>query len=351
MYVYGITPAADDFVPESAGLDEGGEDVFIVTHDGLSAVVSYTSRPSYHKLDRQEAVQYLLGHQRVVEELMAHFTTLPLKFGTVVADESRVGQLLKQGNPIFRVLLDRLAGCVQMEIVVLWNIDEVFREIAGEQAVVQLKAAINGRPERDTVTERIALGQLVQASLEQRRKTLQDAILAPLNTLAEDLVINGLMDDRMVLNVGLLLKTCQLDELGHLLETADRQFAGKLTLRSIGPLPPYSFATIEVRIPCFAEIEAARQCLCLDEWCAEADIKKAYYRRAAELHPDHNPGDANAEGLMAHLTQAYQLLCGYAQSWARKAAEKPENGGRVDFRPAAVADTILIDILRPNVQT
>lgn len=41
---------------------------------------------------------------------------------------------------------------------------------------------------------------------------------------------------------------------------------------------------------------------------SQTDIKKAYRKRAKELHPDRNPGDANAESQFKQITEAYNVL-------------------------------------------
>jgi len=39
------------------------------------------------------------------------------------------------------------------------------------------------------------------------------------------------------------------------------------------------------------------------------DLKKAYYRLAKQYHPDHNPGDKEAEDKFKEAASAYQVLC------------------------------------------
>ena len=40
-----------------------------------------------------------------------------------------------------------------------------------------------------------------------------------------------------------------------------------------------------------------------------SDLKKAYYRLAKKYHPDHNPGDKDAEDKFKEAANAYQILC------------------------------------------
>jgi len=49
---------------------------------------------------------------------MRAFPVLPVKFGTVLPDETWVRRLLAQGEALFRTTLEKFAGLVQMEVVV-----------------------------------------------------------------------------------------------------------------------------------------------------------------------------------------------------------------------------------------
>ncbi|MBU1878677.1 MAG: GvpL/GvpF family gas vesicle protein, partial [Chloroflexi bacterium] len=322
-YLYAIIPTGAQLVFAVAGLDNDQDEVYTIPHQDLAAVVSVSPLAEYRGLPRDQAARYLVAHQRVVEAVMREYPLLPLKFGTVLPDKAGVRRLLAQGEALFSATLARLTDLVQMEVVVFWDLSDVFQQIGQEERIVQLKTQIAGRPPEATVAERIALGQQVQAALEQRRTALRDRLLPSLQEPARDLVVNPLMDDSMVANVALLLDPAGRAALDQRLELLDQTFAGRLTLRRVGPLPPYSFATVEVQATSFAAVDAARRQLNLGQAAVPGEIKRAYHQLAGQLHPDHNPGDPAAETRMAALTGACELLLAYAT------AEVGESSGTV----------------------
>jgi hypothetical protein len=192
-YVYAIIPTGDQGIFDVAGVDDDRDEVYTIPHRDLAAVVSASPLADYRGLKRNQAVTYLVAHQRVVEAVMQDLPLLPVKFGTVLPDEARVCRLLAQGETLFRTTLERFAGRMQMEVVVLWDLQEVFQEIGQEEPIAQLKAQVAGRPSEETMVQRVAIGQMVQASLEQRRDALRGYLIPTLREVALDLVINPLM--------------------------------------------------------------------------------------------------------------------------------------------------------------
>jgi hypothetical protein len=367
MYIYAIIPTGKRMLFDVAGMDDDHDEVYSIPYHDLAAVVSASPLADYRGLKRDEAVRYLVVHQQVVEAVLRDFPVLPVRFGTVLPDETWVHHLLKQGESLFRTTLERFDGQVQMEAVVLWNLAEVFQEIGREDDIAQLTARMANLSPEKTVTERVAIGQMVKASLERRRAELVDCLLPPLQEVALDQAINPAMDDSMVANVALLVDEAGRGQLDQRLEMLDKRFEGRLHFRCVGPLPPYSFASVEVQLPTYEVVDEARRRLGLGETATQGEIRRAYRQLVARLHPDHNPQDPEAEARMTAMTQAYQLLTAYAQSQALERERPMTNDERptindqrssfvirrspaCNFSREAVDRTLLIAIRRQEVK-
>ncbi|OGO05766.1 MAG: hypothetical protein A2Y73_07330 [Chloroflexi bacterium RBG_13_56_8] len=346
-YVYGIIPTGSEVIFEVGGLDGDDDEIRALPHGDLAAVIGPSPLASYQGLRREEAIQYLVAHQRVIESVMRDFPVLPVKFGTVLPDESWALRALAQGESVFRNALDKLRDRVQMEIVALWDLGKVFEEIGEEEPIVQLKARIAEYPPCETETDRISLGRMVQASLEQRRTALQGRLRESLQSVAPDMVVNPCMDDRMVANFALLVDKASRGALDRQLDGLDQEFEGRLLFRCVGPLPPYSFATIEVQMFSFEELDAARRQLGLPEIATFQEIRSAYRKIASQIHPDHSHNDPEAESRTAELTKAYKLLLAYAGNHTPEQKDTPEKV--YSCARNTVEDTLHIAIQRQGV--
>ena len=108
LYLYAITDdAAGPF--ERTGLH--GSVLRTVGADGLYAVVSQ------HVDLRLEATEDdLWAHESVVEEVMERAVALPMRLGSVLADEMEVLELLRERREELTATLDRVRGTVELGV-------------------------------------------------------------------------------------------------------------------------------------------------------------------------------------------------------------------------------------------
>ncbi len=345
IYVYAIIPAVQRQTFDVAGLWGADPRVRTICGKGVAAVVGASPPIDFRALSREEAVRYLLAHQRVVEAVMRITPTLPVKFGTVLPGDGVVAKLLARGASVLAARLAELSQHVQVELIVSWSMEEVLREVAAEEAVARLKGELEAQPAEAIHDLRIALGKLVKGSIDRKRESYRSRILAVLRPIATDLAENALMDDRMVANLALLLPEAASEALDQRLAQLDEEFDGGLNFRCVGPLPPYSFATVDVSLPSFDVIDQARRVLNLGDSANLADIKTAYRRLIQRLHPDHVAALQAGDGGPARLTDAYKTLTSYAAALPAMAGVPSE----CRFDRSAVEGAILVAVRRQEL--
>jgi len=145
-----------------------------------------------------------------------------------------------------------------------------------------------------------------------------------------------------------LVEKKRLEEFDRALDTLDQELGGRLRLQRVGPLPPYSFGTVEVRSLDPAEVERAQRLLNIGRSASASDIKKAYYQLARQLHPDAHAGGGSGDGenRFAEIREASKLLTTYcrARIGQRGNGSGPNEERQCSFEPEAVSETLLITI-------
>ena len=353
LYLYGIIPSNDKIIfDEVCGMDDDEDAVYTLPHNGVAAVVGSSPREDYRGLKRDEAVRYMVNHQSVIEAVQSHFTILPVKFGTVLPDMTFMDRMLHQGRLQFQNALSNLHGLTQMEVVTLWKLPKVFQEIGNEAPIVALKAKIAGfvGEQDQTLEDRIMIGRLVKEAIDARRAMLSEQIAPRLRSVARDSILNPILDDSIVINVALLLDESGRKNLDQMLDALDKTYNGQMTFRAIGPLPPYSFASVDVQTPALDAIETARQLLQCGLNPTVEDIKRAYYQAAKGVHPDLNANGRDTDGRMTALTQAYRLLISTADSQLLSKADlhAPLGNATCCFDRATIENTLLITVKRQS---
>ena len=310
-YIYGIIDGSNENTWDIPGVD-GSSPVDTIAYQDLSCVVSGYFGEEFGAMSKEEVVRGLLAHQMVVEHVMREHAVLPVKFGTVLTTSDEVRSLLSQGHSQLADALAWIQDKVEIEVAATWDKKQILQEIRTEPEIFRASKAIAGR-EQPTLQEQIQLGQMVKASMDKRRSNYRERMLNFLMSAAIDVQRNALVSDEMVMNVAFLVDKSRQEEFDSCVKQLDDFFCNQINFRIIGPLPPYTFATVEISRPSPEKIEEARQLLHLGKTFSGPEIRKAYRHLAAESHPDYRAGDELelAKVKFGKLHQASELLSAY----------------------------------------
>ena len=241
-YLYGIigTNEGRNFGP--IGL--GGQTVVSIAYRDLSAVISNAPLAKY-----VVSKDNLLAHARVVEHAMKEFTVLPVRFCTVAANAEEIRRLLERRYKELKHLLRDLDGKVELGVKALWaDMTLIFREIVDEnEEIKRLKAQIDERSSRQTHSQRIAIGEMVQAALEAKKEREGEDLLNGMKRISVDYRLNKTIGDKMLLNAAFLVDRAREKEFDDLMERLDRRFRERIKFAYVGPVPPYNFVNLTLK--------------------------------------------------------------------------------------------------------
>src|ERR671933_2448449 len=221
-----------------------GGPVRLLTYDDLAAVVSDATRHDYD-VTREN----LLAHQRVITEAMTRSDVLPVSFGTVAESDQQVQEQLLHGaaDDLHRAL-EEVQGCIELELKVLWNEEQLFAEIVAEDDDIRaLRDSLADQPPEATQYERVQLGELVAAAIQRKSEAEAAALLDALEPLAVETRVNKNLGDMLLMNAAFLVDKSQEQAFDAKVQALGEAQAGRQIFQYVGPLPPYNFVDIRLR--------------------------------------------------------------------------------------------------------
>ena len=237
-YVYGVVAAGPLRAPPR-GVHEAP--VRLVDDDRVAAVVSDVEAPPHGT--RRE----LLAHFSVVEDIAGDRTILPVRFGTLFRSDRDVREsLLRPRVDRLRRLLGEMAGYVELTLKAAYREDVVLGEIVEERrGVRRLRARTAERSPDASYFDRIELGEQVVAALAKKRTLDGAAILDRLAGLAERVEVGEPTGDYGVVRASFLVARDDVPRFDRSVADLDEDMGWRIRFRYAGPLPPYSFVSLD----------------------------------------------------------------------------------------------------------
>lgn len=336
IYVYGVIGSDQEGGSGHIGTDSKDPEVYALSHKDIACVVKNTDVDSFFAMPKETLGRHLVEHQVTIERIMKDHTIIPFKFATIIEDEGELEKVLRSGYGAFKEKLETLADKIELDVAASWNdLNGVIRTIGGENSRIKaFKAEISRRPPKDTLQDRMKIGCMIKDALDEKRAGLQSEMLDALKEKAIDSRKHERMDDKMIFNCAFLLDKDKEGEFDRILDELNARYREEINFRCVGPLPPYSFSTIELKRMGHDKIKEARRLLGVNEEATVQEIKESYRKLALEFHPDQNSGKHDVRKRFEDISRAHKLLIDCCRQAVR-------NG-----KQAKDKDFISIDILK-----
>lgn len=234
-YLYAITQTpASDFLAK-AGLGLCDLPLQVIIHDQVAAVISdWGSPPPNNSPAAAEAD--LWCHEQVIERLMAWGPTLPVRFGTILADVDCVRQLLLTRAGDFTADLANVADRVEMGLRILWE-PPLAVSLGPEHLDPENSAGLT--PGRQYLQQQILKRQQKQA-IHTQCEVFVAALNAALQPFFVDTQQQILPTERLLLSAAYLVPQTAVDSFQAQVEALTANYPSFAFLSS-GPWPAYHF--------------------------------------------------------------------------------------------------------------
>ncbi len=244
QYIYAIieTDREVHFGPMGMGKEKG--DVYTTFHNGLGAVISDSPVIQY-PVTRANT----MAHQSVMETVMKEYPMLPVRFGTVSEGLVPIREkLLKERQNELSETLTYMRGKIELGLKAIWrDMQPVFDEIVAQNKEIgRLRDRLlkrRGGAQRDQVR----LGEMVKKALENWKEQQGKAFLQPLDGLWVEQKRNSHFGDQMIINAAFLVEKEKEEAFDTAVEKISQQYADKMNLKYVGPIPPCNFVEIVVQ--------------------------------------------------------------------------------------------------------
>lgn len=335
-YIYGIIEESERKSFDLRGMDDDRE-VYTITYRDIACAVSNSPRQDYSSMLKEYLGRSLVKHQTTIERIMEDYTVIPMKFGTLACNDDEVAQILKRGYLQFKELLTHMDGRIELDVAATWDdLNNCIKEIGNEdKQIKELKAEISAKPPGETLQDKIKIGMMIKDALDKKREKEQAYIEDFLTEVAVDSQTHQVMDDTMILNCAFLLERAKEPDFDSRLKKLDEKYKQRVHFKCVGPLPPYSFATCQLRKMGYGEINEAAKLLGLENGVSLEEIKESYRQFAQKNHPDTDPENSRLRDEFEKTTKAYKLL----RSCCQQEGIPFEAGKKEDF--------IMAEIIRP----
>ncbi len=327
-YIYGFIHKGMTNNVEKTDLDKllSDKEIYLVSYGDISVVVCDLEKFTLTHLSREKIARYLLKHQQVIEKVMQQYSIIPMKLGTFAENSEDLKKLIHSGYKLFQEIFSQIDHKHEIELAVTWNdLTVILQEIGQEKEINEFKKELLGDRKNFSLNDKIAIGKRVKLLLDKKRKTVLNEIKDYLGQDFSHLKENMVMDDKMVGNMSFLIDQNRSDKFYEMVNQLNNRFKERLDFKCIGPLPPYSFYTLEINKLELLEVNWAREKLGLENNVTKTQIKEAYRQAASLVHPDSNPQIEGLEEKFKEVKQAYKILQEYCQAVEQNSQKEVSN--------------------------
>jgi hypothetical protein len=233
-----------------SSLENSSAGIYVISFQNISAIVSDGESTDIDYSDRETLGHLLVHHQKTIEDIMEKgFNMLiPMRLATIVISKEEVIKILANGHDLIIDTLNKIECLTEIDLVVTWaDFSNPLNEIASHPEIIEMREDIMKKTGTLSQIDQMKVGMLVQEKLKEKNTKVELNILDSLASISFDVKTHEVMNDKMVTNSAFLINRNKNEKFEQVIDQLDEEYKGLLNFKLVGPLPCYSFYTIEVK--------------------------------------------------------------------------------------------------------
>ena len=244
IYVYCIIECKGNKTFKTTGIGERGDQVYTIVQDDIAAVVSKSPIVKY----RIQRV-HLMCHEKVIEEVMAEYTVLPVKFGTITETEDNLKQIIKREYTKFKDLITKMKDKKEIGLKAVFKEETIFGHILEKYTeIAKFKEIIASKPPEKTHFQRARIGEMVEKALGAEKSYFEKILMKDLSPLTIETVTNKTYGETMIFNAAFLIYNKDEDKIEKIINDFDAIHSNLIKLKYVSFIPPFNFVNLTIHI-------------------------------------------------------------------------------------------------------
>jgi len=239
LYIYAFCDAPLS-APALTGLDE--RPVSFIESGGIYAAVSAAPEGRLRPQRR-----LLSAHQAVLAQIAKSVSTLPSAFGLVADDAATLREAMGRHAMRLRSELERIDGCLEMEVKLSWATDRVFEHLVSiDEHLRAMRDELVALGESAPHDLKVNVGRQVEAVLASHRADAEHRLLSGLVPVSRELQGQPPTDEGDLARVVALVERGSLEAFEHALAEVASGYDESHVFRLAGPFAPHSFVELQL---------------------------------------------------------------------------------------------------------
>ena len=222
-----------------------GEGLFVVSYDEISAIVSDIKKVELNA-DRSNVLQYA----EVIDSLAAHFTLLPMRFGSVMESTDAIADMLERNHNEIKLNIQKVDHLYEFGLKVFCDPKTIQAEVIAKSkvdvdSVVKPTRESGNSIFRDYVNRKLTEHRLEESRLRYVESVIRE-ITACISRLNPESKFRKMVTPTTIIDAVFLLEKSKKGELIEVIGDLQNQYTG-LNFVLTGPWPPYNFVDFTVK--------------------------------------------------------------------------------------------------------